>query len=141
MAEPTVEFEDNTIKVLNALDNAYIAWLYEAAGELEAQAKRNTKVGKISGGKTKGKWKYEVEVILHVPRSNEDSAVTNVVFKLAFFRRTDGKIVVKNYGLRVEVETVFLVFLQYVEQIVDEVYQTHTEVFKREIPFSVPVGV
>lgn len=61
MAEPTVEFEDNTIKVLNALDNAYIAWLYEAAGELEAQAKRNTKVGKISGGKTKGKWKYEVD--------------------------------------------------------------------------------
>ena len=82
-----------------------------------------------------------MEVILHVPRTHEDSAVTNVVFKLAFFRRTDGKIVVKNYGLRVEVETVFLVFLQYVEQIVDEVYQTHTEVFKREIPFSVPVGV
>lgn len=53
MAESTVEFEDNTIKVLNALDNAYITWLYEAAGELEAQAKRNTKVGKISAARLK----------------------------------------------------------------------------------------
>lgn len=60
MADPTVEFEDNTLRVLNAIDNACIAWLYEAAGELESQAKRNTKVGKVSGGKTKGKWKYKV---------------------------------------------------------------------------------
>ena len=55
MAEPTVEFEDNTIKVLDALDNACIAWLIEASGELESQVRRNTKVGKVAGGNTKEK--------------------------------------------------------------------------------------
>lgn len=66
-----VEFQDNTISVLNALNDAYIAWLYEAAGELESQVKRNTKVGKISGGKTKGKWKYKVD------ENNNEAVVGN----------------------------------------------------------------
>lgn len=61
MPEPTVAFEDNTIKVLDALDNACIAWLIEASGELESQVKRNTKVGKIAGGKTKGRWTHEID--------------------------------------------------------------------------------
>lgn len=61
MAEPTVEFEDNTIKVLNALDNAYNNWLEEASGELESQAKRNTKRGKISGGGTIEAWTHKVD--------------------------------------------------------------------------------
>lgn len=61
MAKTDVEFTDNTVKVLNALNNASVAWLHEAAGELQSQAKRNTKVGKIAGGKTKGAWKYKVD--------------------------------------------------------------------------------
>lgn len=60
MAEPTVEFEDNTIKVLDALDNACIAWLIEASGELESQVRENTKDGKVDGGNTKEAWKHEV---------------------------------------------------------------------------------
>lgn len=35
-----VEFTDNRIKVEAALDDAVIAFLYEAAGEVEAQTKR-----------------------------------------------------------------------------------------------------
>lgn len=56
-----VEFKNNRIKVLNALNDACVSWLYEAAGELEAQAKRNTKVGKVAGGRTKGAWKNVVD--------------------------------------------------------------------------------
>lgn len=61
MAEPTVEFQDNTMRVLNALDNAYNNWLEEASGELESQAKRNTKKGKISGSHTTDAWKHRVD--------------------------------------------------------------------------------
>ena len=54
----SVEFEDNSIKVKDALEKASIAWLYEAAGELEAQTKRNTKV---DTGQTKGSWQNKVD--------------------------------------------------------------------------------
>lgn len=60
MANTEVEFTDNSVKVINALNDACIAWLHEAAGELQSQTKRNTKVGKVAGGKTKGQWKYQV---------------------------------------------------------------------------------
>lgn len=53
-----VEFENNSMACKEALEKAGIAWLYEAAGELEAQTKRNTKV---DTGKTKGSWSYKVE--------------------------------------------------------------------------------
>ena len=53
-----VQFVDNHIDVINAIGEAAIAFLHEAAGELEAQAKRNTRV---DTGQTKGAWTYEVE--------------------------------------------------------------------------------
>ena len=36
-----VKFEDNSIKVKAKLDDATIAFLHEAAGELKSQAQRN----------------------------------------------------------------------------------------------------
>lgn len=54
-----VRFTDNSMQVKNALDEAAIAYLYEAAGEMEAQTKRNSRVGKT--GQTKGRWKYVVD--------------------------------------------------------------------------------
>ena len=53
-----VQFVDNHINVINSIGEAAIAFLHEAAGELEAQAKRNTRV---DTGQTKGAWTYEVE--------------------------------------------------------------------------------
>lgn len=53
-----VEFEDNRVNVKAALNEAAIAYLYEAAGELEAQVKRNARVGK---GDTKNAWTYKVD--------------------------------------------------------------------------------
>lgn len=61
MAKTEVEFTDNSVQVINAINNACLAWLHEAGGELASQVKRNTKVGKIAGGKTKGQWKYQVD--------------------------------------------------------------------------------
>ena len=54
----TVEFRDNSIKVKAALNEAIIAYLYEAAGELEAETKRNTRV---DTGNTKNSWSYIVD--------------------------------------------------------------------------------
>lgn len=54
----SVKFTDNSAKVIGNLDDAVIAYLYEAGGELEAQVKRNTKVG---SGQLKNSWKYTVD--------------------------------------------------------------------------------
>lgn len=54
-----VEFIDNSVQVEAALEDAVIAYLYEAAGELEAQTKQNSRVGKT--GQTKNAWTYKVD--------------------------------------------------------------------------------
>lgn len=53
-----VIFVDNSLEVVNALDAAVIAYLYEAGGELSAQTKRNTRVGT---GQLKNSWDYKVD--------------------------------------------------------------------------------
>lgn len=54
-----VEFTDNRIKVEAALDDAVIAFLYEAAGEVESQ----TKIAqtRVDTGQTKGAWTHHVD--------------------------------------------------------------------------------
>lgn len=52
-----LEFEDNSMEVKEKLNDAIIAFLYEAGGELQAQVKRNTK---SDSGDTKKSWKYKV---------------------------------------------------------------------------------
>lgn len=54
----SVRFEDNSGRVKAEIAEACTAWLYEAAGELEAQTKRNTKVGT---GQLKNSWTYTVD--------------------------------------------------------------------------------
>lgn len=55
----SVEFTDNSVKVKAALNDAAIAYLHEAAGEMESQVKRNqTRVGT---GQTKNAWTYTVD--------------------------------------------------------------------------------
>jgi hypothetical protein len=53
-----IEFHDYSMEAKAKLDNAITAYLYEAAGELEAQVKRNTKV---DTGDTKASWTYIVD--------------------------------------------------------------------------------
>ena len=54
----SVQFTDNSAVVKAALDDAVIAYLYEAGGELEAQVKRNSRVGT---GQLKNSWVYKVD--------------------------------------------------------------------------------
>lgn len=54
-----VQFTDNSMSVKAEMNDAMIAFLYEAAGELEAQVKRNQRVG--STGQTKNSWTYVVD--------------------------------------------------------------------------------
>lgn len=53
-----VVFEDNSISVKGAISSACKAWLEEAAGELEAQTKRNQT--RVDTGDTKGGWTHRV---------------------------------------------------------------------------------
>ena len=53
-----VKFTDNSIQVINAINQEVLNALEEASGELEAQVKRNTKV---KTGKTKGSWNHVVD--------------------------------------------------------------------------------
>lgn len=53
-----VKFTDNSAQVVAALNDAVIAYLYEAGGELQAQAKRNSRVGT---GQLKNSWDYRVD--------------------------------------------------------------------------------
>ena len=55
-----VKFEDFSIQVKAAMEDAVLQFLEEAASEIKSQAQRNTAVGKVGGGKTKGAWDYVV---------------------------------------------------------------------------------
>lgn len=44
-----IEFENNSVRVTEAVNDALIAALYEAAGELEARTKRNSRQGHTYG--------------------------------------------------------------------------------------------
>lgn len=57
MADNQIRFEDYSDEVKEELRNKIIAALYEAAGELEAQAKRNSRV---DTGQLKSSWSHRV---------------------------------------------------------------------------------
>ena len=55
-----IEFTDNSVQVKTALDDAVIAWLYEAGGALEAQTKKNTSNRNYGNRDVKNSWKHTV---------------------------------------------------------------------------------
>ena len=57
----SVEFKNNSVAVKDALNDACIAFLYEAAGELEAETKRNSRPIKYGRHDVRGNWKYAVD--------------------------------------------------------------------------------
>lgn len=57
----SVRFEDYSVLVRNALDDAVIAYLYEAAAELQAQTVRNSRSVKYGRHDVRGNWKYVVD--------------------------------------------------------------------------------
>lgn len=57
-----VQFTDNSVKVKEALEDAVLAYLYEAAGEVHKKTKRNTRQGaKYKGKEATSLWKYVVD--------------------------------------------------------------------------------
>lgn len=55
-----VEFTDNSVKVKAALNDAIIAYLYEAGGALKSQTKKNTSNRDYGKQDVKNSWKYNV---------------------------------------------------------------------------------
>lgn len=57
-----IEFFDNRARVKAALNEAIIAYLHEAGGEMRSQAIRNSRTKKAQGGgQTKNNWSYIVD--------------------------------------------------------------------------------
>ena len=54
----SLEFEDNRVRVKQALFDAGEAFLHEAAGELQARTRRNSRV---DTGQTKGSYEYKID--------------------------------------------------------------------------------
>ena len=54
----SVVFKDFSVQVKGAMNDAIKTYLYEAGGELEAQVKRNSRVGT---GQLKNSWSYKVD--------------------------------------------------------------------------------
>ena len=54
----SIEFIDNSARVKDALDDAIIAYLYEAGGELQAQVIENSRA---KNGDLRQSWKYRVD--------------------------------------------------------------------------------
>ena len=52
-----IEFHDYRLQVKDAINDNAIAFLYEAAGEIQSQTMRNSRV---KTGQTKGSWDYMV---------------------------------------------------------------------------------
>ena len=69
-----VEFEDYTIKVKDAIDDRINVVLEECAGELESQAKRNSRV---NTGKTKNSFRHKVDGESHTAYigSSDENAI------------------------------------------------------------------
>jgi hypothetical protein len=57
----SVQFTDNSARVKATLDDACIAYLYEMAGEVEAQTKRNVPPGGDYYSQQKNSWSYVVD--------------------------------------------------------------------------------
>jgi hypothetical protein len=71
-----IHFEDNSFEVKDAMNSAVIAFLHEAAGELEAQVKRNTSV---DTGQLKNSWTH------HVDKSSQTATIGSPL-ELAIWR-------------------------------------------------------
>lgn len=57
----SVELENNTVRVQQAFEDAVIAYLYEAASEIEALTKRNTRPVKYGRHNVKSSWSHTVD--------------------------------------------------------------------------------
>lgn len=57
----SVQFKDNSVAVKDALNDACIAFLYDAAQELEGRTIRNSRPVKYGRHDVRGNWKYTVD--------------------------------------------------------------------------------
>ena len=60
MSDGGCRFEVNDEECKRVIDETIIAWLYETAGEIAAEAARTSPVGKVAGGQLKNSWDYKV---------------------------------------------------------------------------------
>ena len=74
----SVEFEDYSMQVKEALGNAAVSFLHEAAGELAAATARNSRV---RTGQTKGSYEYKVEESGEEPTAYIGSNLENAIWE------------------------------------------------------------
>ena len=68
-----IEFEDNRLKVKEALYDAGEAFIHEACGELQSRTQRNSRV---DTGQTKGSYSYKVSGSFMAGEKSRDDRCT-----------------------------------------------------------------
>ena len=70
----SVQFEDNSMFIIDEIENAALKFLEEASGELESQVKRNTRV---DTGQLKNSWEHVVDAdnMIGIVGSAEENAI------------------------------------------------------------------
>ena len=66
MADFDIKFENYSIQCKKAINDRINIALEECAGELESQVKRNSRVAKKNGGKTKNSFRHHLDKIQHI---------------------------------------------------------------------------
>ncbi len=74
----SVEFHDYSEEAKAAIERAVTAYLYEAAGELEAHTKRNSRPKKYQGRPAQALWEYAVD-------EDEKTAAVGSPYEAAFW--------------------------------------------------------
>jgi hypothetical protein len=69
-----IQFEDNSMFIIDEIENAALKFLEEASGELESQVKRNTRV---DTGQLKNSWEHVVDAdnMIGIVGSAEENAI------------------------------------------------------------------
>lgn len=86
-----IEFTDNSAKVKSAVNDAVIAFLHEAAGEIESQTKRNMPPGQWYA-QQKNNWQYTVD------ENNQEAVVGNPMQQSLWTEFGTGEYALNNDG-------------------------------------------
>ena len=83
----------------------------------------------------------EVKIVLQIPRANADVAACDIFFKHFPSLGVDLEVILKDHGLRIEMEDVFGILLNDLKQMLDQINELLAEQGEGHIPFPIPVRV
>lgn len=74
----SVEFKDNSVKIVEALGNGLLAFMHEVGGEIQSQTVKNSRSDR---GNTKGSYGYRVRESAHESEVQVGSDMENAIWE------------------------------------------------------------